>query len=157
MNKKTGAASSASVVLLAYAISNAIMKTPELIDLINENKSFSYEVVNDECLVTGNVKYSVVSSWFLVEVKGANGKSELRVVTEDGIDVLTQEMVTTIYEVDGNYISLDEHVLNLEPFSKYLIDSEKKDLYSSDDIRNIISLIKNNYVWHSIKTLKIAY
>lgn len=157
MNKKTGAASSASVVLLAYAISNAIMKTPELIDLINENKSFSYEVVNDECLVTGNVKYSVVSSWFLVEVKGPDGKSELRVVTEDGIDVLTQEMVTTIYEVDGNYISLDEHVLNLEPFSKYLIDSEKKDLYSSDDIRNIISLIKNNYVWHSIKTLKIAY
>lgn len=157
MNKKTGAASSASVVLLAYAISNAIMKTPELIDLINENKSFSYEVVNDECLVKGNVKYSVVSSWFLVEVKGANGKSELRVVTEDGIDVLTQEMVTTIYEVDGNYISLDEHVLNLEPFSKYLIDSEKKDLYSSDDIRNIISIIKNNYVWHSIKTLKIAY
>lgn len=157
MNKKTGADSSASVVLLAYAISNAIMKTPELIDLINENKSFSYEVVNDECLVTGNVKYSVVSSWFLVEVKGTNGKSELRVVTEDGIDVLTQEMVTTIYEVDGNYISLDEHVLNLEPFSKYLIDSEKKDLYSSDDIRNIISLIKNNYVWHSIKTLKIAY
>ncbi len=157
MNKKTGAASSASVVLLAYAISNAIIKTPELIDLINENKSFSYEVVNDECLVTGNVKYSVVSSWFLVEVKGADGKCELRVVTEDGIDVLNQEMVTTIYEVDGNYISLDEHVLNLEPFSKYLIDSEKKDLYSSDDIRNIISLIANNYSWHSIKTLKIAY
>ncbi len=156
MNKKTGL-TSAGVALLAYAIANALAQTPKIIDLINENKSFNYEINDEECVVTGAVKYSVVSSWFLVEVEGEDENNNLRVVTEDGIDVLTQESVTTIYEVDGNFVSLDEHVLNLEPMSKYLIDSEKMDLYTPDDIRNILALIQSNYSWHSVKILKIAY
>lgn len=152
MNKKNGL-TSAGVALLAYAIANALAQTPKLIELVNENKSFNYEIEDEECVVTGAVKYSVAASWFLVEVKD----HDLRVVTEDGIDVLTQESITTIYKVDETFVSLDEHVLNLEPFSKYLVDSEEKDLYTPDDIRDIIALIKNNYSWHSNKTLKIAY
>lgn len=156
MNKKTGL-TSAGVALLAYAIANALAQTPKLIELVNENKSFNYEINDDECIVTGSVKYSVASSWLLVEVKGEDGCHKLRVITKDGIDVLTQETVTIIYKVDENYVSLDDHVLNLEPFSKYLIDSEEKDLYTPDDIRNIIAMVANSYSWNSIKTLKIAY
>lgn len=158
MNKKVGAASGTTAILLAYAISNAILQTPKLVDLINENKEFDYEVVDSTYVVpSGQVKYSVVSTWLLVEVKGNDGLNKLRIVNEEGIDVLTDEVVTTIHRLEDSYISLDTDVLNLESLSTYLVDDEVKELYSPDDIENLISLISAHYNWHKDKTLKIAY
>lgn len=149
---------SATPALLAFAIVNAVFTVPKIIDLINENKAFDYEVVDSTYVVpSGQVKYSVVSTWFLVEVKGNYGLNKLRIVNEEGIDVLTDEVVTTIHRLEDSYISLDEDVLNLESLSTYLVGDWTKELYSPDDIENLISLIAVNYNWHKEKTLKIAY
>ncbi|MCX4248618.1 MAG: hypothetical protein OSJ65_02500 [Bacilli bacterium] len=45
----------------------------------------------------------------------------------------------------------------LESLSTYLVGDWTKELYSPDDIENLISLIAVNYNWHKEKTLKIAY
>lgn len=149
---------SATPALLAFAIVNAVLTVPKIIDLVNEDTKFDYEVVDSTYVVpSGQVKYSVVSTWFLVEVKGNDGLNRLRIVNEEGIDVLTDEVVTTIHRLEDSYISLDEDVLNLESLSTYLVDDEVKELYSPDDIEKLISLISANYNWHKDKTLKIAY
>lgn len=149
---------SATPALLAFAIVNAVLTVPKIIDLVNEDTKFDYEVVDSTYVVpSGQVKYSVVSTWFLVEVKGNDGLNRLRIVNEKGIDVLTEEVVTTIHRLEDTYISLDEDVLNLESLSTYLVGDWTKELYSPDDIENLISLIAANYNWHKEKTLMIAY
>lgn len=156
MNKKSGL-TSAGVAILAYAVANLITQSANIYDAFTENKSFNYEVDNDELSVTGNVKYSVVSKWFLVEVKENNELNSIRIVNEDGVDVLTDEKVTTIYKLEDSYVSLDDFVLNLESLATYLVGDYEKKLYSAVDVKNLIDLISINYNWHRDKTLKIAY
>lgn len=155
--EKKKAYGAASAAILSYAIMNAIIQVPDIIDLINEDKSFVYELNNDDLEVSGRVKRDVALSWFLVEGKKDNGESQLSVINKDGIDVLTNEFVTEVHKIDDSFVSLDENILSMEKFSSYLMGDEDLEYYTPDDIVRIINLIANNYNWHTEKTLKIAY
>lgn len=146
---------SMAAVLLAYGINSLIATT---IDVVRESdyKQFEYEEDNVDYIALGSVDYSTVSKWFIVEVK--NGKSNtLRIINEDGIDVLNKEEVTTIYELDDTFVSLDENILNIESLSDYLTEEDEEKLFTPNDINNLIELISTNYNWHKEKILKIAY
>ncbi|MCI8795028.1 MAG: hypothetical protein HFI73_06660 [Bacilli bacterium] len=50
------------MAVLSYAIVNALIKIPEIIDLVNEDTCFVYDINEDTCEASGRVKKSVASS-----------------------------------------------------------------------------------------------
>lgn len=156
MGKRVGFTAT-GLALLSYAIVNAAFTVPKVIDLMNEDKCFTYDVDDVVYTPSGQVKYSEACKWFLVEIKTSDEKFDLKVIDKNGFDVLKQEFITEIHEIDGTYLSLDEDVLYMESLANYLIDTEKQEYYAPKDIEAIIEMIKINYNWHRNKSLTIAY
>ncbi len=146
-----------SLAVLSYAIVNALIKIPEIIDLVNEDTCFVYDINDDTYEASGRVKKSVASSWFLVEVKTSDGNHLLKVIDENGNCVISRDFITEIHKIDDSFVSLDDHVFYIEKFSNYLNGDEDLEYYTPEDIEHIIKLISVNYNWHIEKILKIAY
>lgn len=147
-------ATGVGAALLAYAISNAVVQSLNIVDALNENKKFEYVSVDTTYEATGNVDYETASNWFLVELI-IDGKNTLRVINKDGIDVLNQDKITDIHKIEDSYVSIDENVLSIEALSNYLVDDFLMDLYSPEGIETLIAILSTNYNWHINKEIKI--
>lgn len=121
------------------------------------NQSFNYSVDEEgNVCVTGEIKTSVLNNCFIVEKKDQNGKLGLSIINKDGIDILTNEFVTSIHEVDGCIISVDDDIYSVAKMSDFYVSDEDK-LLSPDDVRNIIMLIGQDFPWHNYKVLSYSY
>lgn len=152
--EKKRMATGVGAALLAYAISNAVVQSLNIVDALNENKKFEYVSVDTTYEATGNVDYETASNWFLVELI-IDGKNTLRVINKDGIDVLNQDKITDIHKIEDSYVSIDENVLSIEALSNYLVDDFLMDLYSPEGIETLIAILSTNYNWHINKEIKI--
>lgn len=144
-------------ILLSYAISNAILAVPKIVDLVNENTSFEYSVdENGNLEVTGQIKSSVLSKCYLVERKDEKGNLGLSIINKDGVDILTDEFVTSVHEVEGCIISVDDDVYSVHKMSEYYGEEDGR-LLSPDDVREILVIIAKDFKWHEYKVLSYTY
>lgn len=121
------------------------------------NKSFNYSIDDEgNICVSGEIKSSVLNDCYLVERKDEMGKLGLSIINKDGVDILTNQFITSVHEVEGTLISVDEDVLSVAKLSDYYVSDEDK-LLSSDDIRELIIMIGNDFPWHSYKVLSYSY
>lgn len=145
------------VILLSYAISNAILVVPKIVDLVNENNSFEYNIDENGTLeVTGQIKSSILSKCYLVERKDEEGHLGLSIINKDGIDILTDEFVTSVHEVEGCVISVDEDIYSVHKMSDYYGEEDGR-LLSPDDVREILTIISKDFSWHEYKVLSYSY
>ena len=144
-------------ILLSYAISNAILAVPKIVDLVNENTSFEYNVdENGNLEVTGQIKSSILSKCYLVERKDEKGNLRLSIINKDGVDILTDEFVTSVHEVEGCIISVDDDVYSVHKMSEYYGEEDGR-LLSPDDVREILVIIAKDFKWHEYKVLSYTY
>lgn len=126
-------------------------------DEVTANRSFEY-IVDEEgnISVSGEIKSSILKECYLVERKDELGKLNLSIINKDGIDILTDEFVTSIHEVDGCIISVDDNIYSIAEMSDYYVSDEDK-LLTPDDVRNLILSISEDFPWHSYKVLSYIY
>lgn len=123
----------------------------------NENTRFEYTIDDYGNLnVSGNIKSSVLSDYYLVERKDDNGKLSLCIINKDGLNILTGEFVTSVHEVDGCIVSVDEEIYSIDYMWKYL-DDEEDNLFNLDAIRDLLLIISQNFTWHEYKVLSYTY
>lgn len=84
------------------------------------------------------------------------GKLSLSIINKDGIDILTDEFVTSVHEVEGCIISVDDNIYSVHKMSDYYGEEEVV-LLSPDEIRDIIAIIGQDFPWHSYKVLSYTY
>lgn len=143
--------------LLSMAVSNAILAVPKIVDLVNENTRFEYKILENGTLeVTGQIKSSILSKCYLVERKDEEGKLGLSIINKDGVDILTDEFVTSVHEVEGCIISVDDDVYSVHKMSEYY-GEEDGVLLSPDDVREILAIIVKDFKWHEYKVLSYTY
>lgn len=142
---------------ISAAIVGVINLGTTIADEAMANRNFSYTVDEEgNICVTGEIKTSLLNDCYLVEKKDENGKLGLSIINKDGIDILTNEFVTSIHEVDGCIISVDDDIYSVAKMSDFYVSDEDK-LLSPDDVRNIIMLIGQDFPWHNYKVLSYSY
>lgn len=145
------------LALLSYAVSNAIILVGNIAHIATTNTNFEYNIdENGNLEVSGQIKSSVLNNCYLVERKDETGKLGLCVINKDGVDILNDEFVTSIHEVEGCLVSVDDNVYSVAKIGKYMEIEEDK-LFSSDDIREMLRVIGENFTWHEYKVLSYTY
>lgn len=142
-----------NVGCISCIIIGSLNLTTTLVDSYQNGRSFDYSV--DEygnVEVSGNLKISILREYFLVEKKDELGNLGLCIINKDGVDILTDEFVTSVHEVEGCLISVDDNILSVVKMSSYL-EGYDIDSFTPDDIRDMLRVIGETFEWHKEKTL----
>lgn len=122
------------------------------------NTKFEYYRSEDGTYhATSEVKYDVVKTYYLVERVNELGEKELCITNKYGTNMMNNEFIGDINIADHTPFSTDEFILNVENLEPYLEQFEIKELYTPDDLKNMINVISENYNWHDGKVLTIQY
>lgn len=144
------------IALLSIAVSNFILFGGQIFGDVISNNEFKYVIDESGNLeVTGELKSSALKKCFLVERKDEEGNIGLCVINKDGVDILTDEYVTSVHEVEGVLLSLDDNILSVKSMNDYL-EGYEDDLFSPEEIREMILAISQTFEWHEYKILGYA-